>query len=270
MDDPRDPFNNGARAQSFTPALNETWDYINDQIRGVNLGGWLVLEPFIVPALFEKYQNSTPSPALPGGLVVDEWSLSVAMSNDTGPGGGLSQLEDHYKTFIVSSSSISSLLWPSSILRQSRTSLRSQEQVSTGSAFLCLTGLSTSGLVNLSCRRPRGTTSFSLSNGHGSTVCACSWNCIRHREARMVRGTVKSSLNFPAEAFPGLNHSGRLGPINFLNGPMGIANADRTMGYIRVLAEFISQSEYQDVIQMFGVINEPLMGIIGRDPLDRL
>ena len=51
---------------------------------------------------------------------------------------------------------------------------------------------------------------------------------------------------------------------------MGIANADRTMGYIRVLAEFISQSEYQDVIQMFGVINEPLMGIIGRDPLDRL
>ena len=68
----------------------------------------------------------------------------------------------------------------------------------------------------------------------------------------------------------GLNHSGRSGPINFLNGPMGIANADRTMGYIRVLAEFISQNEYQDVVQMFGVINEPLMGIIGRDPLDRL
>ena len=101
VDDPRDPFNNSARAQSFTPALNEPWDYFNDQIRGVNLGGWRVLEPFIVPSLFEKYQNSTPSPALPGGLVVDEWSLSVAMINDTSEGGGIEQIEDHYKTFIV-------------------------------------------------------------------------------------------------------------------------------------------------------------------------
>ena len=102
VDDPRDPFNNGARAQSFTPALNESWDYFNDQIRGVNLGGWLVLEPFIAPSLFENYQNSTPSPALPGGLVVDEWSLSVAMINDTSDGGGIEQIEEHYKTFIVS------------------------------------------------------------------------------------------------------------------------------------------------------------------------
>lgn len=48
-----------------------------------------MLEPFITPALFQKYN------------VVDEWSLSVAMAAD-GAGGGLSQLEDHYKTFIVS------------------------------------------------------------------------------------------------------------------------------------------------------------------------
>lgn len=74
---------------------------MDDQIRGVNLGGWLVLEPFIVPALFEKYQNVTPNPALPGGLAVDEWTLSVAMTNDTSPEGGLNQLEEHYKTFIV-------------------------------------------------------------------------------------------------------------------------------------------------------------------------
>ncbi|EMD31782.1 glycoside hydrolase family 5 protein, partial [Gelatoporia subvermispora B] len=67
----------------------------------------------------------------------------------------------------------------------------------------------------------------------------------------------------------GYNHSGREGPINFLNGPMGVANADRTFGYIRVLAEFISQNQYEDVVQMFGVINEPLLGIIGRDQLTR-
>lgn len=101
IDDPRDPYNSGARAQSFVPALNETWDFTRDQIRGVNLGGWLVLEPFIVPALYEKYQNVTPNPAIPGGKAVDEWTLSVAMTNDTSEGGGLNQLEDHYRTFIT-------------------------------------------------------------------------------------------------------------------------------------------------------------------------
>lgn len=61
----------------------------------MNLGGWLVPEPFIVPALFEPYQNNSDLP------VKDEWSLSEAMANDTA-NGGLGQLETHYKTFIVS------------------------------------------------------------------------------------------------------------------------------------------------------------------------
>ena len=34
VDDPNDPFNNGARAQSWTPALNETFRYGIDRIRG--------------------------------------------------------------------------------------------------------------------------------------------------------------------------------------------------------------------------------------------
>ena len=51
---------------------------------------------------------------------------------------------------------------------------------------------------------------------------------------------------------------------------MGIANAQRSLEYIRIIAEFISQEQYKDVVQMFGVLNEPLMGIIGRDQLDRL
>ena len=48
------------------------------------------MEPFISPALFQKY---------PGA--VDEWTLSTLMAADTSPGGGLSQIEDHYNTFIV-------------------------------------------------------------------------------------------------------------------------------------------------------------------------
>jgi hypothetical protein len=70
---------------------------VHDSFSSVNLGGWFVLEPFISPALFEKY---------PGAI--DEWTLSEAMRLDTA-GGGINQLEDHYNTFIVSLS-VSSFL----------------------------------------------------------------------------------------------------------------------------------------------------------------
>lgn len=55
-----------------------------------------VLTSFIYssPALFEQYINNS-QPA------VDEWTLSEAMAADTAR-GGIKQLEDHYKTFIVS------------------------------------------------------------------------------------------------------------------------------------------------------------------------
>jgi len=66
-------------------------DHRQWQTSSVNLGGWFVLEPFITPALFQKYQPAA----------VDEWTFSVAMAADTA-NGGLSQLEEHYKTFIVS------------------------------------------------------------------------------------------------------------------------------------------------------------------------
>jgi hypothetical protein len=48
-------------------------------------------EPFITPSFFQKYTDA-----------IDEWTLSVAMANDTAS-GGLEQLETHYDTFIVSS-----------------------------------------------------------------------------------------------------------------------------------------------------------------------
>jgi glucan 1,3-beta-glucosidase len=58
--------------------------------------------------------------------------------------------------------------------------------------------------------------------------------------------------------------------INFLNGVMGLANAERTLGYIRILTEFISQPEYVDVIPIFGMVNEALLQTIGRDNLSSL
>jgi glucan 1,3-beta-glucosidase len=55
-----------------------------------------------------------------------------------------------------------------------------------------------------------------------------------------------------------------------MNGVMGLANAERTLGYIRVLAEFISQPEYVDLIPIFGMVNEPLLQTIGRENLSSL
>jgi hypothetical protein len=65
----------------------------------------------------------------------------------------------------------------------------------------------------------------------------------------------------------GYNHSGQFGKVNFLNGVMGIANSQRLLNYIRIITEFISQPEYQDLIPMFGIINEALVSTIGKDQL---
>ena len=54
-----------------------------------------------------------------------------------------------------------------------------------------------------------------------------------------------------------------------LNGPMGLANAERSLDYIRILAEFISQPQYRDVVTMFGITNEPQASVVGLDSLSR-
>ena len=69
---------------------------------------------------------------------------------------------------------------------------------------------------------------------------------------------------FPHAAF---NHSGKKGTFNFLNGPMGYANAQRTLNYIRIFTEFISQPQYVNVVPMFSILNEPVVGVIGQGPL---
>lgn len=64
----------------------------------------------------------------------------------------------------------------------------------------------------------------------------------------------------------GLIHT-RLAPVNFLAGNMGLANAQRSIYYIRVLTEFISQPQYVNLIPIFGIVNEPLVGVIGVDTI---
>lgn len=223
--DETDPFNNGARAQSWTPALNETFNYGIDKIRGVNLGGWLTVEPFIAPALFEKYLNNTPPP-------VDEWTLSEAMSSDSA-GGGLSQLETHYKTFI------------------------------TEQDFAQIAG---AGLNYV--RIPLPYWAIEVRNNE-PFLPKTAWTYFLKAIKWARKYGIRINLDF--HALPGSqngwNHSGRLGSVNVLNGPMGLANAQRSIDYIRIIAEFISQPQYRNVVTMFGITNEPQGPTVGQSAL---
>lgn len=225
--DPKDPFNNGARAQSWSPALNETFNYGVDKIRGVNIGGWLVTEPFISPALFEPYlNNSTPA--------IDEWTLSQNMAADTA-NGGLNQLETHYKTFI------------------------------TEQDFAQIAG---AGLNYV--RIPIAYWAIEVRAGE-PFLAKTSWTYF----LKAIEWARKYGLriNLDLHALPGSqngwNHSGRLGTIGVLNGPMGLANAQRSLDYIRIIAEFISQPQYRNVVTMFGITNEPQGSTVGQDTLSR-
>lgn len=78
-----------ARANEHTPPLNQNWTYGPDApVRGVNLGGWLSLEPFITPSLFNTYQA--------GMNIVDEYTLTQHL----GPQAAQT-LEKHYATFVT-------------------------------------------------------------------------------------------------------------------------------------------------------------------------
>ncbi|KAL6245567.1 hypothetical protein RBB50_007566 [Rhinocladiella similis] len=86
-------WDDSTKANDNVPALNEKWDYGKVPIRGVNLGGWLDLEPFITPSMFD-YPSSAG--------VVDEWTLC----NKLGPSAAKRTLESHYATFITKQSFI--------------------------------------------------------------------------------------------------------------------------------------------------------------------
>ncbi|KAK7030955.1 hypothetical protein VNI00_013902 [Paramarasmius palmivorus] len=219
VSDPQDPYNNNARPNSWTPPLNQTWDFAKDRIFGVNLGGLFVLEPFISPRLFQKYPGS-----------VDEWTLSEAMAADTAS-GGLDQLEDHYKTFITEKD---------------------------------IAEIAGAGLNWVRLPVPF----WAIDTWPGEPFLAqTSWKYI----LRVLGWCRKYGLrvNLDLHTIPGsqngYNHSGKGGQINFLNGVMGIANAQRALNYIRIFTEFISQPEYNNLVPIFGIINEALVSEIGKD-----
>jgi glucan 1,3-beta-glucosidase len=73
------------------PTLNKRsfpFDYNNQKVRGVNLGGWFVLEPWITPTLFVNSGSDA---------VVDEYTYTQHL----GKGEAFNRLNNHWNTWIV-------------------------------------------------------------------------------------------------------------------------------------------------------------------------
>ncbi|KAI0060559.1 glycoside hydrolase family 5 protein, partial [Artomyces pyxidatus] len=165
---------------------------------------------------------------------VDEWTLSEAMAADTSSGSGLqAQLEAHYDTFITEQD---------------------------------LADIAGAGMNWIRVPIPY----WAIDTWEGEPFLArVSWKYILRLIgwARKYGLRIYLDLHTVPGSQNGYNHSGKLGQVNFLNGIMGIANAQRTLDYIRIITEFISQPEYRDVVPLFGIVNEALVQTIGKDEI---
>lgn len=63
------------------------WDYQNGKIQGVNLGGWLLLEPYITPSLFEAFE--------PGEIPVDDYHYQKVLGKEEAK----RRLDSHYDSW---------------------------------------------------------------------------------------------------------------------------------------------------------------------------
>ena len=60
---------------------------------GTNIGGWLVLEPWITPSLFYRFLGNTKS----DGVGMDTWTFCEAL----GPEQGKKVLQAHYDAWLT-------------------------------------------------------------------------------------------------------------------------------------------------------------------------
>jgi glucan 1,3-beta-glucosidase len=76
------------QCNAYTPPLDQPFEYGKQPIRGVNLGGWLVLEPFITPSMFEPYISQN---------VIDEYTLTKLLGKEK----SREYLQKHYSTWVT-------------------------------------------------------------------------------------------------------------------------------------------------------------------------
>ncbi|KAF1981959.1 glycoside hydrolase family 5 protein [Aulographum hederae CBS 113979] len=76
------------QANSNVPNLKDSFQYGKMPIRGVNIGGWLNIEPFITPSFFSHFDSRDN--------VIDEYTLSKRL----GANKAAQTFEQHYSSFV--------------------------------------------------------------------------------------------------------------------------------------------------------------------------
>lgn len=67
-------------------AISPGFAYGSDKVRGVNIGGWLVTEPWITPSLYDATNNDA---------IIDEWTFGQMQDPDTAKAA----LQAHWDSF---------------------------------------------------------------------------------------------------------------------------------------------------------------------------
>lgn len=204
-------WDDSASANGNTPPLNKPWQYGKMPVRGTNVGGWLNLEPFITPSLFNYAASDN---------VVDEWTLCQKLGSNA-----VRMMENHYATFITKAD---------------------------------FKAMQDAGLDHV--RIPYGYWAVKTYPGD-PFVESVSWRYL----LRAIEWCREYGLrvNLDLHGVPGSQngwaHSGHQGTINWLNGPDGDTNGQRSLDIHDQLSQFFAQDRYKNVVTFYGLVNEPKM-----------
>ncbi|KAF1828478.1 glycoside hydrolase [Decorospora gaudefroyi] len=198
------------QANPSVPKLSDPFKYGKMPIRGVNVGGWLNLEPFITPSFFSQYGSKDN--------IIDEWTLMNKLGS-----AKTNTMEKHYSSFIT---------------KRTFAEIRA------------------AGMDHV--RFPFG---YWIVQTYDDDVYVpqVAWRyLLRGIEYCRQNGLrVNLDLHGAPGSQNGWNHSGRQGVIGWLNGTNGDLNAQRTLDIHHKLSVFFAQPRYQNVVTMYGLVNEP-------------
>jgi glucan 1,3-beta-glucosidase len=79
--------------------------------------------------------------------------------------------------------------------------------------------------------------------------------------ARRYGLRVKLDLHGVPGSQNGWNHSGKQGTIDWVLGPDGPQNANRTLDLHNQLSQFFAQDRYKNIVVFYGLVNEPAVSI---------
>ncbi|KAL9050720.1 MAG: hypothetical protein Q9162_006460 [Coniocarpon cinnabarinum] len=218
-------YENSVQANPAVSSLGDAWPYPDRPVRGVNVGGWLSLEPFITPSLFNttsSNMNTQYHPPYP-----DEWTLSTAL----GPAAANGLLDKHYSQFVNQST-----------FEQIRDA--GFDHVRIPFPYWAVATYDGDPYVPHTSWRYllRG---IEYARQNGLRVCL--------------------DLHSAPGSQNGWNHSGRQGILGWLNGTDGQLNAERTLQIHQQLSAFFAQDRYKGLVTMYGILNEPRMYYLNAD-----